>query len=104
MMPDKRREMQETDAEILVWLPSPVGDAVLCTPALRAIRQRFKSSKITFFARPVVCGILSPNSFNDRWLEQSTNNPFATAKMLRAYKFTHAILLLLPPWLFSWQV
>jgi len=84
--------MQETENEILAWLPSPLGDAVLCTPALRAIRQHFKSSKITFYARPVVRGVLSPCSFNDRWLEQCTNNPFAIAKMLKAHKFTHTIL------------
>ena len=84
--------MQETENEILAWLPSPLGDAVLCTPALRAIRRHFKSSKITFFAMPVVRGVLSPCSFNDRWLEQCTNNPFAIAKMLKAHKFTHTIL------------
>jgi len=80
------------DENILVWLPSPIGDAVLCTPALRAIRRRFESSKISFFARPVVREILSPSGFNDRWLEQKTNNPFAIAKMLKGCKFTHAIL------------
>ncbi|MBW8042067.1 MAG: lipopolysaccharide heptosyltransferase II [Planctomycetes bacterium] len=84
--------MQETENEILVWLPSPVGDAVLCTPALRAIRQHFKSSKITFFANPVVRGILSPGGFNDAWLEQRNGNPFAIAKIFKAHKFTHAIL------------
>ena len=91
-MPDNRCEIQETENEILAWLPSPLGDAILCTPALRDIRQHFKSSKITFYARPVVRGVLSPCSFNDRWLEQRTNNPFAIAKMLKAHKFTHAIL------------
>ena len=84
--------MQETENEILVWLPSPVGDAVLCTPALRAIRQHFKSSRITFFGKPVVRGVLSPGSFNDGWLEQQNDNPFAIAKMLKAHKFTQAIL------------
>ncbi|MHC4641690.1 MAG: glycosyltransferase family 9 protein, partial [Planctomycetota bacterium] len=85
--------MQEMENEILAWLPSPLGDAVLCTPALRAIRQHFKSSRITFFGNPIVRGILSPGSFNDRWLEQETNNPFSNAKMLKGHKFTHAILL-----------
>ncbi len=80
------------DENILVWLPSPVGDAVLCTPALRAIRRCFKSSRITFFARPVVREILSPSSFNDVWLEQQSTNPFAIAKVLRSHKFTHAVL------------
>ncbi|MHC4570787.1 MAG: lipopolysaccharide heptosyltransferase II [Planctomycetota bacterium] len=84
--------MQDTRDEILVWLPSPMGDAVLCTPALRAIRQYFKSSRITFFANPVVHDVLSPNPFNDIWLQQQNKNPFAVAKILKQYKFTHAIL------------
>jgi len=80
------------DESILVWLPSPMGDAILCTPALRAIRKHFKSCKISFFAKGVVREVLSPSSFNDRWLEQRDKNPFAAAKMFRKHKFTHAIL------------
>ncbi len=80
------------DKSILVWLPSPMGDAVLCTPALRAIRRRFKADRISFFARPVVRDVLSPGSFNDVWLQQQNNNPFAIAKMLKAHKFTQVIL------------
>jgi ADP-heptose:LPS heptosyltransferase len=67
--------MQQTRYEILIWLPSPLGDAVLCTPALRAIRQYFKDSLITIFANPVVCDVLSSGNFIDRSPEQSTNNP-----------------------------
>ena len=80
------------DENILVWLPSPIGDAVLCTPALRAIRQHFKSHKISFLAKPVVRQVLSPGSFNDVWLEQQSDNPFVTAKNLGVRKFTYAIL------------
>ncbi len=69
-----------------------MGDAVLCTPALRAIRQHFKSCQISFFAKPVVRQVLSPSSFNDIWLEQQNENPFAVAKMLKDCNFTHAIL------------
>jgi len=69
-----------------------MGDAVLCTPALRAIRQHFKSCKISFFAKPAVREVLSPGSFNDSWLEQRSRNPFAIAKKLKEHKFTHAIL------------
>jgi heptosyltransferase-2 len=89
-MRDARYEIRDTN--LLVWLPSPMGDAVLCTPALRAIRQHFKSSQIAFFAKPVVREVLSPSSFNDIWLEQQDNNPFRIAKKLGARKFTHAIL------------
>jgi heptosyltransferase-2 len=80
------------DANILVWLPSPMGDAILCTPALRAIRRHFESAKISFLANAVDREILSPCHFNDMWLEQKHHNPFATAKMLKGYKFTHSIL------------
>ena len=84
---------RESSHEILVWLASPMGDAILCTPALRAIRQHFNSCPISFFANAVVREVLSPSSFNDVWLEQQNNNPFVIAKMLKEHKFTHAILL-----------
>jgi len=84
--------MQDTRHEILVWLPSPMGDAVLCTPALRAIRQHFSSCNISFFANSVVREVLSPSLFNNNWLQQGSNDPFEIAKMLRDHKFTHAVL------------
>jgi heptosyltransferase-2 len=77
---------------VLVWLPSPMGDAVLSTPALRAIREHFNSCKITFYANPIVRQVLSPCSYNDAWIEQKGNNPFAVAKELKKHRFTHAIL------------
>jgi heptosyltransferase-2 len=85
--------MQDTKYKILVWLPSPMGDAILCTPALRAIRKHFKSCEISFLANPVVHELLSPGSFNDNWVEQRSNNPFAIARGIKKHKFTHAILL-----------
>jgi len=83
--------MHNADYNILVWLPSPMGDAILCTPALRAIRNRFSSSRITFLADPAVRSVLSPCSFNNAWLPPQPN-PFALAAELKAHKFTHAIL------------
>jgi heptosyltransferase II len=80
------------DKKILVWLASPMGDAILCTPALRAIRQHFQSAQICFFAKPVIRQILSPGSFNDTWLEQQNENPFVIAKLFKKYNFTHAVL------------
>ncbi|MFB0555013.1 MAG: lipopolysaccharide heptosyltransferase II [Phycisphaerae bacterium] len=84
--------MRDTRYKILVWLPSPMGDAILCTPALRAIRKHFKSCNITFFANTVVRSVLSPCSFNDKWLDQKQKNPFSVAQELKKNKFTHAIL------------
>ncbi len=84
--------VNKQDANILVWLPSPMGDAVLCTPALRAIRKHFESAKITYLAKPVVRQVLSPSRFNDDWLPNKTKNPFTLAKELKEHKFTHAVL------------
>jgi heptosyltransferase-2 len=69
-----------------------MGDAVLCTPALRAIRRHFKSSRISFFANEVVRKILSPSRFNDIWLQQRSKNPFTIVKVLKEHNFTHAVL------------
>ncbi len=88
--PDVKNQMQ--DENILVWLPSPMGDAVLCTPALRAVRRHFESSKITFYANSVVRQVLSPGRFNDVWLEQKDKNPFKIAKKFSEHKFTSAVL------------
>ena len=83
--------MQDDKFDILVWLPSPMGDAILSTPALRAIRRRFGSSRITFLANQVVRSVLTPCDFNDAWIEPA-RNPFAIAAQLKPHKFTHAIL------------
>ena len=69
-----------------------MGDAILCIPALRAIRQHFKSAEITFLANPVVQQVLSPSRLNDRWFLPKTACPFATAGALRKEKFTQVVL------------
>jgi heptosyltransferase II len=84
--------MSNVDNNILVWLPSPMGDALLCTPALRAIRKRFASSKITFFASPVVHQVFDPCVFTDAWLEQNKDSVFADVRLLKSQHFTHVIM------------
>lgn len=69
-----------------------MGDAILCTPALRAVRRQFNSCRITLLANATVRELLSPSHLNDRWLEEQSKNPFAIAKRLRPHGFTHAIL------------
>ncbi|MCJ7693086.1 MAG: lipopolysaccharide heptosyltransferase II [Sedimentisphaerales bacterium] len=69
-----------------------MGDAILCTPALRAIRRHFESARITFLANPVVQQVLSPSRLNDHWFLPKTICPFATAGALRKEKFTEVVL------------
>lgn len=78
---------------ILVWLPSPMGDAVMATPALRSIRKLFDDDKIVFCANKTVADILSPTPFADEWIILKKNNPFAIAAELKKYNFDTAILL-----------
>ncbi len=85
-------KLKSQNANVLVWLPSPMGDAVMCTPALRAIRKLITSGKITFIAKPVVRQVLSHSSFNDDWIEYKNKNPFTIAKELKKHEFTHAVL------------
>jgi len=83
--------MTEAKDNILIWLPSPMGDAILCTPALRAIRKRFGSSKVTFLGSEVVRQVLSPSRFADAWFEP-VGSVFGVAKMLSRHNFTQVIL------------
>jgi heptosyltransferase II len=77
---------------IVVWLPSPMGDAILSVPALRAIRRRFVSADIAFAAVPVVRDILGGNPWCDEWVEVR-RSPFAFAGRLAGGRFDRAILL-----------
>jgi len=81
----------DSKENILVWLPSPMGDAILCTPALRAICGKFNSDRITFLAGSVVKQVLSPCEFTDDWVELKDKNVFALAKLLRQHRFTKVI-------------
>ncbi len=78
--------------KILIWLPSPLGDAILCTPALRVLRSRFESKRIYFLARDTVKQLLSPSNFNDEWIETAGSSVFELAKKLKTYNFSTAIL------------
>jgi len=78
--------------KILVWLPSPMGDAILSTPALGAIRHRFSSCSIGFIANSVVQSAIKPTDFADFWIEHDDSNPFKTASRLKQHSFDCAVL------------
>jgi len=84
--------MRSKQEKILVWLPSPLGDAVLCTPALRALRELYRSKHITFLARQTVREILEPCPFNDEWKCITERNPLSIAAALRGGRFSQAVL------------
>ena len=84
---------------IVVFLPNWVGDAVMATPALRALRQRFASARITFFGKPASVAVLDGSGLCDataldRLSGSSTRQgAFAAGRRLRSEKFDLAVLL-----------
>ncbi len=81
------------DDRIAVWLPSPMGDAILATPALRAIRQTFANAHICFVSNPTVRQVLSPCRFNDEWIDSENGAVLSAAARLRPFRFDQMILL-----------
>lgn len=76
---------------ILIWLPSPLGDAILSTLALAAIRNHFPDAQITFLANPVIKAFLEPTPLCDRWIENK-GSFLSLVRRLRNQQFDTAIL------------
>lgn len=87
---------------ILVVQPSWVGDAVMATPTLRAIRDLYPKAHISFLMKRYVKPVYSGMPFADRLITYRTGKTskkagkgqfFELAARLRARKFDTAILL-----------
>ncbi len=87
---------------ILIFLPSWVGDVVMATAALRAIRTRFPNAHIAHLMRPYVADVLAGTALCDEQLflpvknKPSSSGPngfFSLIQLLRAQRFDTAILL-----------
>ncbi len=84
---------------ILIRATNWVGDAVMCVPALEAIRARFPNAHITVLARPWVAGLYGPELADEvipynagrGWKDMAMK--WRLASQLRAGKFDCAILL-----------
>ncbi|MCK5172630.1 MAG: lipopolysaccharide heptosyltransferase II [Planctomycetes bacterium] len=84
--------MADNKQKILVWLPSPLGDAVLSAPALGAIRRRFPNDSIFFLAGGTTRQLLSPSPYCDGWVESEGEGIFSLARRLRRENFSMAVL------------
>jgi heptosyltransferase II len=80
-------------SNILIRATNWVGDAVMSLPALRAIRERFSTARITVLAKPWVADLYGRESFIDEIILYSGQSPWSTGLELRARHFDCAILL-----------
>jgi heptosyltransferase II len=85
---------------ILVRSTNWIGDAVMTTPALGAIRQTFPQARITVLATPLVAQLFSPHDCVDEVMlydrqgrHKGLAGRFRIASELRARRFDLAILL-----------
>src|ERR1700728_3417361 len=70
-----------------------IGDAVMSLPALRAIRERFPTARISILAKPWVADLYGRESFIDEIILYSGQSPWRTGHELRTRRFDCAILL-----------
>jgi len=79
-------------SRILVVLPNPVGDVVMATPALAALRRRFAAAHITMLGRAPALAVLAGTHLADAVLPE--RRPWwRTAVALRRRRFDLAVLL-----------
>jgi heptosyltransferase-2 len=80
-------------SNILVRATNWVGDAVMSLPALRAIRERFSTARISVLAKPWVADLYGRESLIDEIILYSGQSPWQTGHQLRSRRFDCAILL-----------
>ncbi len=85
--------------KLAIFLPNWIGDVVMATPALRAVRDHFPSSEIVGIMRPYVADVLAGTDLIDRTLfynprgKEALQRDFAFVHTLRAEQFDTALLL-----------
>jgi len=80
-------------SKILIRATNWVGDAVMCVPALSAIRERFPRAHIAILAKPWVADLYRRESFADEVILCNPVSRWKMARELRAGRFDCAILL-----------
>ncbi|HZT79229.1 MAG TPA: lipopolysaccharide heptosyltransferase II [Gemmataceae bacterium] len=81
---------------LAVFCPNWVGDAVMATPALRALRQHFRGAHVVGVMKPYVAGVLEGGRWFDRTLFYNggpwSQGVAATAWQLRRERIDLAVL------------
>jgi lipopolysaccharide heptosyltransferase II len=82
-----------------VFIPNWIGDAAMCTPTLRALRQTFADARIVGLMRPYVADVLAGTPWLDEQIafDQRSSDPdkraWAVLRRLRRARFDTMVLL-----------
>jgi heptosyltransferase-2 len=63
--------------KIAIFLPNWIGDVVMATPALKAIREHFADAYLIGVIKPYVAGVLDGLTWLDRLIFRDTNGPWS---------------------------
>lgn len=63
--------MDSANERILALVPNWLGDVAMCTPALRALRQRYPNATLTIAGRKSACDLLA----HTPWIDQFVSIP-----------------------------
>jgi heptosyltransferase-2 len=73
---------------IALFLPNWIGDAVMATPALRALRKRFSQAEMVAVLRPNVGDVIAGLDLVDRTI---VHNPRGRSREERGWRFTRKL-------------
>src|SRR5207302_8100878 len=62
---------------IVVFWPNWIGDAVMATPAVRALREQFPSAHLVGVLKPYIAGVLEGSPWMDELVFLDTRGPWS---------------------------
>jgi heptosyltransferase-2 len=77
---------------LALFLPNWVGDVVMATPAVRALRQAFPGARIVGVLRPYVAGVLEGTGWLDELVPFESRRWWSVARRLRRLRIDTAVL------------
>jgi heptosyltransferase-2 len=83
--------------KIALFLPGWIGDAVMATPAVRAVREHFAGAEVVGVLKPYIAGVFEGAPWLDRQVYLDSRGPWAhrwpaAALRLRRERFDLAVL------------
>src|SRR5262245_48466850 len=77
---------------LAIFLPNWIGDVVMATPAIRALRQHYAGAHMIAVCRPYVVGVLEGSPWFDEHLNLDRTGPWSQRWPAVAWKLRRAAI------------